>query len=265
MNSLQKCVAIQLLLVGTSVGLHAQGQRQTTSDDVQIERLRLEAQERARKEEEQRNWDTKIFPIKYVDAEELLRILMVFRANVNSSRGSLRVLTVRAPKEIMPAIEDTIKRFDVPTVGKTAELTIYVLMASDQQNPAGAIPSVLQPVLNQLKTVLAYKSFELVDTLFARGNDGRDFRLSGSLPPNIIVPTGPSPFPPGFFEIAGRFRVDNLDGKSAILRITGLNFNLGLASIKSDVDIPQGQQIVVGKATAGDKAFILVMSAKFPN
>jgi hypothetical protein len=31
------------------------------------------------------------------------------------------------------------------------------------------------------------------------------------------------------------------------------------------VDIPQGQQVVVGKATMGDRAMILVMTSKFPN
>jgi len=35
------------------------------------------------------------------------------------------------------------------------------------------------------------------------------------------------------------------------------------ASVSGNVDIPQGQQVVVGKATLGDKALILVMSAKF--
>jgi hypothetical protein len=34
-------------------------------------------------------------------------------------------------------------------------------------------------------------------------------------------------------------------------------------TISTDVDIPRGQQVVVGKTQFGDTAYILVMSSKF--
>src|SRR5688572_16016036 len=70
----------------------------------------------------QENLETKVFPIKYVDPTELTRVLSMFTNSVSYSGGALRVLSVRAPKEIMPAIEDTIKRLDVPMARKDAEL-----------------------------------------------------------------------------------------------------------------------------------------------
>jgi hypothetical protein len=36
-------------------------------------------------------------------------------------------------------------------------------------------------------------------------------------------------------------------------------------TVSTDVDVPQGQQVVVGKATMGDRAMILVMTSKFSN
>src|SRR5436853_499746 len=101
------------------------------------------------REIETKDWETKIFPIKYVDPSELQTALSLFRSDIKYSGGQLRVLSVRAPKEIMPAIEDAIKRLDVPMPRHDAELTIYVLVASDQLDSSAAIPSALNPVVNQ--------------------------------------------------------------------------------------------------------------------
>jgi hypothetical protein len=54
----------------------------------------------------------------------------------------------------------------------------------------------------------------------------------------------------------------------ASVRLGNLRFSFsnGLnLSISTDVDVPPGKQVVVGKATAGDRAYILVVSAKILN
>jgi len=228
-----------------------------------------EAQRLALQEVEQRDWETKIFPIKYVDPNELRAALSMFRSNIGYSGGGLRVLSVRAPKEIMPAIEDAIKRLDVPMPRKDAELTIHVLMASDQPATA-AMPAGLQPVINQLKNVLSYKGYQLVDTLIARGRDTNNTtatNLQGILPID-------APFPGTFsYQFRASFRIVNPDGKETVLRLDSMRFQLTVPidigghttnlEINTDVEIPRGQQVVVGKASYKDRAFILVMNAKF--
>jgi hypothetical protein len=240
--------------------LEAQGQRQTS--DPEVERLRIQAEERAREDAEQQNWETRIFPVKYVDLGQLNNALSMFRAKTQIS-PELHVISVRAPKEIMPAIEDAIQRLDVPQPRKEAELTIYVIIASDQAEPSTAIPSVLNPVINQLKGVLAYKSYRVLDTLITRGTNNGPIEattLSGTLVlSETLKPT---------FNFRSRFQIENPDGKTPVLRLNDMNFSLGgggmnSAGISANVEIPQGQQVVVGKATLGDKALILVMSAKF--
>ncbi|HYR86399.1 MAG TPA: hypothetical protein VE422_20095 [Terriglobia bacterium] len=258
-------VSIALLAFSLSPALSAQNNNQRLSD-AESERVRLEAQRQF--EAERRDWETKIFQIKYVEPGELRRALSMFRADTNESGGALRVMSVRAPKEIMPAIEDAIKRLDVPpsSPGRSAELTVFILMASDQTDPTTALPAALQPVVNQLKTVLAYKGYQLADILFARGTDGRDIQLRGALP--IAIPTLPNaqagPANPNYL-LQGRFRIENSDSKTPTLRFTSMQFTLASVMIMTDVEIPQGQQIIVGKASMGDRAFILVMSARFPN
>jgi hypothetical protein len=255
-----------LFVFGISSSLLAQKDNKQPSPEIEIERLRIQAEERARAEVDQRDWETRIFQIKYVEPRNLRQALSMFRASMLEDT-TLRVLSVRAPKEIMPAIEDAIRRLDVASPTKTAELTVYLLMASDQPDTGKTLPAGLQPVVNQLRGVLAYKGFQLVDTLLTRGTDGRDIRLQGTLPDIVKIdgPPGPPPGTPTRYSLLGRFGITNPDGKNPILRISGLQFVLGSVTIGTDVEIPQGQQIVVGKATMGDIAFILVMTAKFPN
>jgi hypothetical protein len=256
---------IALLALSLSPGLLAQNNNQR-STDAETERVRLEAQRQY--EAERRDWETKIFQIKYVEPSELRRALSMFRADMQESGGALRVLSVRAPKEIMPAIEDAIKRLDsMPSSpSRSADLTVYILMGSDQPDTGAPLPASLQPVVTQLKSVLAYKGYQLADTLIARGTDGRNIQLRGALP--IALPalpnTPPAPANPNY-NLQGRFRIENPDGKAPVLRLNEMQFTLGSVNINTDVEIPQGQQIIVGKASMGDRAFILVMSAKFPN
>lgn len=248
--------------------LLAQNPQPQPSPEIQVERMRIEAADRARAEVEERDWETRIFTIRNIDPGQLSIALRMFRARLQPT-PDLHILSVRAPKEIMPAIEDAIKRLDIPTPSKNAELTIYVIVASEQAEAANNIPSNLQAVVNQLKNVLSYKGYHLVDTLIARGTDRRNAptSLMGTLPTGIG------------YNFNARMRIESQEGKVPRVRLDEMNFRLqgerntpGGAtpapfgvSISTDVEVPRGQQVVVGKATYGDKAYILVMSAQFPD
>lgn len=255
MNRLKTSLSAVLLLMGTSASLAAQNAQQNDS----AERYRLELAENARREAEQRDWVAKIFEIKFADPGQLQRALGIFRAQISYTGG--RLLAVRAPKEIMPAIEDAVKRLDVSSPRKDAELTVFILMASDQPE-TGTLPATLQPVVAELRKVLAYKGFQLIDTLIARGGEGRDISLTGALPALMSQRQDITAY-----NFGARLNVE-----SGALRVTNMRFALNLpnpgggftnVSIGSDVEIQAGQQTVVGKATFVDKAFILVMTAKF--
>lgn len=263
MNGLKRFLSIVLLggVLPLSGFAAMQGQRQT-SDSADVERLRIKAEEAVREEEEQRDWETKIFSVRYVDLGQLSNALSMFRAKMQSS-PELHVLSVKAPKEIMPAIEDAIKRLDVPQPRREAELTIYVVLGLDQPEAAPAIPSVLNPVLNQLKGVLAYKSYRLLDTLLTRSGNTSNMMSPTSLNGTLALSETLKPS----YDFRAGFEIENPDGKAMVLRLNNMSFRLGGAGLNAmvsgTVDIPQGQQVVVGKATLGDKALILIMSAKF--
>src|SRR5438128_4929174 len=115
-------VSLRLAAIFIST-LLAQNPQPQPSPEIQVERMRIEAADRARAEVEERDWETKIFTIRNVDPGQLFVALRMFRARMQPT-PELHILSVRAPKEIMPAIEDAIKRLDVPTPSKNAELTI---------------------------------------------------------------------------------------------------------------------------------------------
>src|SRR5689334_8695894 len=163
-----RTLAVVVVLTAFCGRIYAQNQGQRGQDpaatSVELEKLRIQAQ----KEIDEKDWDAKIFELKYANASVLQNALGIFNVEVKSPGA--RLLAVRAPKQIMPAIEDVIKRFDVAPSGfKDAELTIYVLLADDQAGAARPLPAALQPVVTQLRNVLTYKGYQLVDTLIARG------------------------------------------------------------------------------------------------
>ena len=65
--------------------------------EVQVEEIRA----RERREAEMRDWETKLFPVKHAQPTLMWQALRMFRAEI-SPQDDLRVLAVKAPKEIMP-------------------------------------------------------------------------------------------------------------------------------------------------------------------
>jgi hypothetical protein len=94
------------------------------------------------------------------------------------------------------------------------------------------------------------------------------------------MPTAPRPAaigadtpPPSTYSFSTSFRIRGTD-KDPVVFLENMkfgvqvpNFNDGRwqyynVGINSEVELPRGQQVVVGKTTVGERALILVMSAK---
>lgn len=216
--------------------------------------------------------DVRLFEIKHADVRAVAQVLQVF--NVQMQRDDrLRAITVNASSEALRAIEEMIKRIDVPQPGNV-ETTIY-LLAGAEQGPAGEMPADLSPVITQLRAISAYKSFRLMDTMVVRGRPAQRLTVSG------IVPV----------KISANDRVDaqthvmiggidvTSDEKGRTIRISSLNVSMQIptgrmtekggpeysrAGVETDIDIREGQKVVVGKSNmAGtNQSLILVLSAR---
>src|SRR5882724_1140925 len=217
---------------------------------------------------ESRNWPVKVFQLRYANPWRLGNVFKAFGAIINADEG-IKVLTVRAPKEVLAAIEDSIQRLDVPEPPtKNIQLDTYLLIAS-AQGSSGTIPADLEPVVKQLKSIFSYQNFRLLGTLSMRMRDDSDSTVNGLLPPVSVDSVEPTSY---------RFHIDKAtitsEGKGSAVRINHLEFRMeyalkgpphhGGAQIFTSIDVHEGQKVVVGKANIdnADGALILVLTGK---
>lgn len=213
----------------------------------------------------------KVFEIKHVDVNSLAQALSVFC--IATPNRDLRVISVNVRPGFLPAVEETIRRLDVPPpTPKNIELTAHLLMASDQESTANTPPAELEGVIRQLKATFAYKGFQTLDTLIVRSRDKADGSVKG-----VVRLSQDEPAPAQYtFQYSGAFinpdekgrsiRVDNLKLSAQVpVRPKGSSgYTVADTGFVTDVDIREGQKVVVGKATVDgtSSALILVITAK---
>ena len=215
------------------------------------ELYRIQTEDRAARDAERRDWQVTTVPLKNAITEYSLKALCIFRIEVVPQQG---MLLIRAPRDtaMMDAIKEAIKAIDAPppapAPSKSVELTGYVLAALDAADSTlKPVPQSLQPVINQLKSLLTNANFYLVDTVVVRGIDGQRASMQGAVSFNAAVRVQSSTVP-----------VVRLDGLQVQIQGTGTFFN-------TSIDVPVGTQVVVGKATSQDgksKTLILVVTAR---
>jgi len=201
----------------------------------------------------------RIFQLKYADVRDLANVLTVFGYGVQPNRD-LHVLAVSAPAEAMAAIEDAVKRLDVPTASpKDIELTVYLVVASEAAGGEN-LPPDLQPVAVELKKIFAYKGFRLLDSILLRTQAGNRAVANGVIrQPN----EGKTPY-----SFTVQPTAVNDDPKGRLIRLDNLKLNLRVpggddAGILTEITVREGQRVVVGKSNMGpDQALILVVTAK---
>jgi len=233
------------------------------NSQIVVEQMKERAAYQAQQEATRASWASKMIMLKYNIPVSTLRALCIFHVEVVPEQ-TLHMLSVRAPQELMASIEDAVKRMDVPQPGpKSVELTVSILVASDKDESLPPISASVKPVVDQLKTVLSYKQFYLLDTLLSTTLNGHYVSLNGGFQTSINGQNR---------DVNYQFQA-NLDvvtdATAPTARLSNLRFqlsNLPIAvSIGTDVDVPQGKQVVVGKSTSGDRAYILVVSGKVLN
>jgi hypothetical protein len=210
----------------------------------------------------------KIVELKYADPEGIRQLIEVFGC-CSRSNTTFKTLSLDYPEDVMPAVEDAIRRFDVPAAApKNVELSIWYLIASEKEPEAGApIPPELEPTVKQLRSVFAFKGFSVLDSLLARMGSGQGSDISGGAALTAGAPPAITQFRVQRWSLGAgeKGEVLTLEKLRAGLRLhvasTGYidtGFNL------ERIDIPVGQKVVVGKSNleGPGKALVIVLSAK---
>ncbi len=209
---------------------------------------------------QQSEMQTKAFELKNIGAQDAVGLMTAVNgiANFQVSRDS-RFLILRGTSDGLTAAESLIRQIDVGP--KNIDLTFYILSASPQ--PASdKTPPELEPVLKQLKSAFVYQGYKVLETTVMRVREGKGGDLSGQLAGgnsiyqircqrSRVSPGTPNTIRVDELSIEGRFPITDAKGE----------VHWTATGIKTDIDMKEGQKIVVGKSTMNDSAAFLVVSA----
>lgn len=210
----------------------------------------------------------KIVQLKYASPEAMQELLQVFGCCARSNR-TFKTMSLDYPVDIMPAVEDAVRRFDIPAAApKNVELTAYFLIASDKEAASGTpAPPELDPVLKQLRSVFAYKSLVVFDSLFLRMGSGQGGTILGT-PADSLPPSTTTLRVRRWAVVAGDkgdiVSIENLTATAKLPNQTGSKMPSSSDVNLERIDVPVGQKVVVGRSNleGPGKALIVVLSAK---
>ena len=208
-------------------------------------------------------WPTRVYSIRYVDYRYIWNLLSPIGVQV-AGEPNLNAISVRGPAATLTAVDDIIKRFDVPgNAPKNVDLTVYVVLGSSEGEDN--VPTALRGVIEQLRGVMTYKTYRVVDTIIARGTEGSNVQTSGAIAKLAETDKNQATYD---FRLTGRVAGEGAD---ETIHLENLRFTLAVVTmdgqpqslnIGTSLDVKKGQQVVVGKATMRDRAVILVLSGK---
>ena len=226
-----------------------------------------------------KDFQAMLFPVRYRDPETLLPVLRLLTSGYKGSGvtadRTFRVITVRDFAENVASIGDAIKRLDTPDGPRPdVELRIHVLLASESAPAAGAEqpPADLREVLTQLQSTLNFKSYELLTSIVQRTKESRrpeSGYLQGNGAAEASVGGGERQiflYNFGADSLTLTPAAGNANANATTVQLGNFNFSIqrgGVgARIHSDVSLREGERVVVGTAGMGNRALILVMTAR---
>ncbi|HYW42750.1 MAG TPA: hypothetical protein VE959_07830 [Bryobacteraceae bacterium] len=224
----------------------------------------------------------KLFILKYANPQTVRNLLVTFGATAETNQ-EMRALAVSATANQMPAIEDAIARLDVPSAApKNIDLTCYMVIGGESDaGLGGPMPKELDSVVTQLKSAFAFKNYRLMDVLILRARTGQTAQTTSS-GGTVASGSGGSPLvQSGNLQVVTTFQIKSasigtdgttirIDGMRASSRVPLASgngqFNYTNLGLDSDVDIKEGQKVVVGRVgVTNDQALFLVLLAKVLN
>lgn len=211
----------------------------------------------------------RLIEVKYADPARLTNLLNGPGVSMRYD-SSMHVLQVSGTAQAVTELEAMVKKLDVPPAD--IELTVYLLSGNSQAS-ADEVPKDLTPTTKQLHALFPYKSYQVLQSFVMRSRDGQGGNNGGVLAgANAEYNFG--------YRAASVSGGQNSGGAARVVRIDALNLTVAMptgqvnskgdpqkraARIESDIDVREGQQVVVGKSSLNqrmDDAIILVISAK---
>jgi len=195
------------------------------------------------------------------------------------------VVVVTGPQERVETAEAIIKQLDVPPPPpapaehrKDIQLTAYMIIASPSSVQGTPVPKDLDSAIGQVSSIFPYKSYNLFDAVVVRMEEGEGRNANRGYVAGAL-PQGQQTFPAGGMYDLSVASVGMTEAVPAnLLRLNNFSLNLQIhagldkdgkdkyqhVSVATNIDMKEGQKIVVGKANidGSENALIVVLTAK---
>lgn len=221
----------------------------------------------------------RVFEIKYRDPSALLQVLRPlgsgFKGATLAFDRQFKTLTVRDFPENIAAIEEAIKRLDTPEATRPdIEFSVHVLIATSSPGGPEEYPADLGDVVKQLKAALKYKSYTLMTSGLHRAKEGPSGVRNSGVAESSLFSNVPTPRNPIFYDYGiESISIDTASG-APVVQLGNFRFSMRVplslgttiqyenVGFQSPVNLKQGERVVVGSTTMGDKGLVVVVSAK---
>ncbi|HEU0185106.1 MAG TPA: secretin N-terminal domain-containing protein [Blastocatellia bacterium] len=231
---------------------------------------------------ENKGFKGQIFEIKHRRPQEILNAISLlgsgFKGAMVTVNAETQTISVRDFPENIAAIEEAIKRLDTPESAReesSVELSIHVLLTRTD-DPSNLVPTPPPPYLNdvikQMQNTFAFKDYQLVATV------GQQAKMSGLYRRTTVFGKGNAQWVERYKKEDGGldprqgnakyvYRIDRIEASpnpsgGAKIQLNNFAFTFGDAEVQADLEVRDGEKLVVGTASWGNKAMILVLTAK---
>jgi hypothetical protein len=227
----------------------------------------------------QKGFGNRVFEIKHRKPANLAQVLRTlgsgFVGAAVTHNNEFRTITVRDFPENISAMEEALRRLDTPEAPRRGvEFQVHLLVATNDPGVANNIPAELSDAVGRLRSSLGYRNFSLLGSQLARSHDGRgetfnkgvaELRLAGDAPAGrnpvhyhyhiraVSLGGGPGP---------AHVQVDDFSVEIRFpTTATPDNRHFESVAFRNPVTLREGERVVVGTTSVGDKSIVILLSA----
>jgi hypothetical protein len=212
----------------------------------------------------------RVLVVKHKNPDDLAHALRPLSSGASGamvqSSEQFNTVTVRDFPENLAAIDQALKRLDVPTPPQPdVEVRIRVLLGSPLAG-AGQYPAELESVVKQLSATLQYRSYHLVAAVTQRVRAGSGAGGKGQV---VLAPPATDENINGQFH----FNIDKISlpqtgapGAPLVavkkLKLALQGGSMGEAEVATGLTLREDEKVVVGTGILKNRAMIVVVSAR---
>jgi hypothetical protein len=198
-----------------------------------------------------------------------------FKGAVMQPNQEFRTITVRDFPENLAVIREAIRRFDTPQPPRPAiEFHVHLLVGSNDERVTGDLPAQLGEVVKQLRASLGYKNFSVMGSQMMRSKErGGDVHNKGVADLKLTNAALASANPVFYEYHLRQFSVVEAGGAPRI-QIDDFTLSLRMplllspdkvtyqdVGFRNPVTLREGERVVVGTTSVGDKSVVVVLTA----